>query len=541
MKMPSVMRGAGRFARVPTANIPRSSFNRSHGHKTTFDAGWLVPVYVDEVLPGDTFNLKMTAFARLSTPIKPLMDNLFLDSFFFFVPYRLVWENWAKLMGEQRDPGDSIAYTVPIKTTPGGGFGWGSLQDYMGLPPAVAPTSAYSTSALPIRAYFLIWNEWFRDQNLQDSLSHEGVSGGSWNPGDGPDGSSGGADSMQRRGKRHDYFTSCLPWAQKEDAAEIPLGDVISDGAAMKFRGPSSSEYGFLEAKASTNPSDAQLDPTGAGTWTAGEMVHYGNEGLTVENPNINEFREAMAIQKLLERDARSGTRYPEKIMAHFGVSDPSMAVLQRPEYLGGGSTPVTINPVAQTSATATAGAVDIDTEQGNLAGIGTAVARGHGFVKSFTEHGVIIGMVSVRADLNYQEGIERFWSRQTMYDFYFPAFANLGEQAVLNKELCVEGASTDDDAFGYQERWSEYKYKPSRITGEFRSAHSSTLEVWHLAQDYSGTCPTLDSSWIVEDPDMARVLASSSNDHFLFDSWFSLTCARPMPMYSIPGNMDRF
>jgi len=538
MRMPSVMRGSSRFARVPQISTPRSSFNLSHGHKTTFDVGYVIPVFHTEVLPGDTFNVKMTAFARLSTPVKPLMDNLYLDSHFFFVPYRLIWPNFVKFMGEQEDPGDSISYTVPQKNVPNAGFNAGTVQDYLGVPTGVGDAvTGWTLSALPFRAYAKIWNEWFRDQNLQDGLSHENASGVSWDPDDGPDGNAGAnGDPVRYRGKRHDYFTSCLPWAQKGDASTIPLE---TDSSKIELTGRSSATDGEMRIDAAAGTGTEPLYAySGAGNWSNSETLTWKDPSLEM---NINEMREGIAIQKLLERDARSGTRYPEKIMAHFGVEDPLMAVLQRPEYLGGGSAPIHINPVVQTSASATGGAVDVDTEQGNIAATGTMVASDHGFVKSFTEHGIVLGMVSVRNDLNYQDGLERFWSRSTMYDFYFPVFAHLGEMAVLNKEICLEDAATDEDAFGYQERWSEYKYKKSYITGEFRSTHAQTLEVWHLADDFSGGCPSLDSSFIVVDPDIDRNLASTTNHHILFDSYFEVIAARPMPMYSIPGNMDRF
>lgn len=538
MKMPSVMRGSSRFARVPQAKIPRSQFNLSHGHKTSFDIGYLVPVFHSEVLPGDTFNVKMSAFARLSTPVKPLMDNLYMDSHFFFVPYRLIWPNFVKFMGEQEDPGDSISYTVPQKNVAGGGWDAGQLQDYFGLPTDVASTTtSWTVSALPFRAYHMIWNHWFRDQNLQDTVSHEGVSGTSWNPGDGPDGNSAtGGDNLLRRGKRHDYFTSCLPWAQKGDASSVALE---GDGSKIELEGRTSGTEGEMRIDSSAGTGTEPLFAySGSGAWSNSETLEWKDPALALD---INDLREAIQIQKLLERDARSGTRYPEKIMAHFGVEDPQMAVLQRPEYLGGGSAPININPIVQQSATESGTYKAANTEQGNLTATGTMVASGHGFTKSFTEHGIVIGLVSVRCDLNYQEGVERFWSRSTMYDFYFPAFAHLGEQAVLNKELVMEDATSDDEAFGYQERWSEYKYKKSYITGEFRSNHAQTLEVWHLAEDFAGSCPNLDASFIVVNPDIDRCLASTTNHHFLFDSYFRVIAARPMPMYSIPGNMDRF
>ena len=527
MKLPSPMGPSGRFSRVPVAELPRSQFDRSHGHKTTFDVGYLIPVFWDEVLPGDTLNLRMTGFVRLSTPVKPIMDNMYLDTFFFFVPYRLVWANFVKMMGEQEDPGDSISFTVPQRGVAGGGILAGTVADYLGVPTEVgASVTAWTYNALPHRCYYKIWNEWFRDQNLQDGVSQQGQSGVSFGTGDGPDSSTNNGGPLLQRGKRHDYFTSCLPWAQKGTAPDLPI-DIVTDNTDILLKGASSSQEGHVEPAVSTGLPGLQIRSTST-AFSANENLRFGsNTGLETEL-TINELRETLQIQKLLERDARSGTRYPEILMSHFRVQDPMHLVLQRPEYLGGGSTPVVVNAVAQTSETGV-------TEQGNLAGIGTAVSQGDGFVKSFTEHGIVMGLVSVRADLTYQQGLERAFSRSTRYDFYWPAFAHLGEQAVLNKEIYLQDHQDDDAAFGYQERWSEYRYKPSKVTGEFRSNHANTLEVWHLAQDYA-SLPVLDATWIVENPDMARILASSTNDHFLADFYFKYICARPLPMHSIPG-----
>ena len=533
-----------KFAMVPRADIPRSSFAIETSHKTTFDAGYLVPVYVDEVLPGDTFNLKMTAFARLSTPLFPVMDNLHLDSFFFFVPNRLIWENWQKFMGEQNNPGDSIDYLVPQTTSPTGGYTTNSLQDYMGLP-TVNQIGAAATiwhSALHLRAYNLIWNQWFRDQNLQDSVPVP--------TDDGPDNYS--DFTLLRRGKRHDYFTSALPWPQKGDPVSIPLGTtapVVSNGEAFQVWTPSNG-YNSPMVKNSDwgnafRPSDTRL--------ANNDPLHFGYSnsengikatGLMADLSDataatINAFRESFQVQRLLERDARGGTRYTEIIRSHFGVISPD-ARLQRPEYLGGGSTPIIINPVAQTSGTGLTGGTS---PLGNLAGVGTALASNHGFTQSFTEHGVIIGMVSIRADLNYQQGLRRMWNRKTRYDFYFPVFAHLGEQEVLNKEIYATGTATDDQVFGYQERWAEYRYHPSQITGYFRSTAPTTLDAWHLAQKFTAL-PTLSDSFIEDRPPVDRVVAigeSANGKQFIFDSFFQIRTARPMPLYSVPGLIDHF
>ena len=531
MKMPSVMGPNKQFAKVPQANIPRSTFDRSHAYKTTFDQGLLVPVYLDEVYPGDTFNLKMTAFARLATPIKPIMDNMYLDSFFFFVPYRLCWVNFRKMLGEQLSPGDSIAYTMPQVSVPAAGYNTGTLEDYFGIPVGIACTAtSWSHSAMPLRSYYRIWNEWFRDENL--------VNGIGMNTGNGPDGVGAGGSSVLRRGKRHDYFTSCLPWQQKGTAVDLPLGDTapVFVGAATTAIG-----VGVTQAASSTPKllNDAGASNIQATAASGGTALLADLTGATAST--INEIREAFQIQKLLERSARSGTRYPEIIKAHFGVTDPSHAVLQRPEYLGGGSSPLNVTPVSQQSATVD-GAGAAGTPQGNLAAIGTVVANEHGFVKSFTEYGIVMGLVSVRCDLSYQQGMERFWNRETRYDMYYPEFAHLGEQGVLNKEIYLaDNAAQNDAAFGYQERFAELRYKPSKVTGLFRSnptGGASTLEVWHLAQDF-GALPTLNSTFIEDNIDVDRVIQTATEPHFLFDAWFDLKCARPLPVYSIPGYVD--
>lgn len=531
------------FSQIPPTNIQRSIFDRSHTYKTTFDAGYLVPFYLDEVLPGDSFKIKATTFARLNTPIVPFMDNLYLDTQFFFVPSRLLWKHWREFNGERKKPTDSIDFTIP-KFEDATTFTAGSLGDYFGLPTGKALNNVNS---LPFRAYNLIYNEWYRDENLIDSVYFD--------DGDSDDDISN--YTLLKRCKRHDYFTSCLPWPQKGDSVDIPLGDTapVIFGNTFDFNTLAYSSDSYKNKQAA-------LARTGVANNDQSQVVNVqafddttaltGVTAMTGLNPlyadlssataaTINSLRQAFQIQRMLERDARGGSRYTEIIRSHFGVVSPD-ARLQRPEYLGGSSNRITINPVVQTSST------DSTSPQGNLSAFGVHGNTTNSMSRSFTEHGYIIGLVSVRADLTYQQGMNRLWSRRTRYDFYWPSLAHLGEQAVLNKEIYAQddsvvdsdGNVVNDKVFGYQERYAEYRYFPNQITGKFRSTDAQSLDAWHLAQKFDNL-PELGQTFIEENPPLDRVVSVPSEPDILFDSLVNVKAARPMPVYGVPGLIDHF
>lgn len=514
------------FAQTPSVNMARSQFDRSFAIKDTFDFDYLNPIFVDEILPGDTCNVNLHTFARLATQKVPIMDNMYIDYFFFFVPNRLLWVNWEKFNGAQDNPGDSTSFILPaLDAFPAGGPEVGTIYDKYGLPTDVA--AGYTLgNTLPLRAYNLIWNQWFRDQNLQNSVIQ--------NTDNGPDQVT--DYTLLKRGKRHDYFTSALPWPQKGTAVSLPLGTsapVTSNGSIPRFTGAgvtNSDLYGY----------SGSFMRTSSGFSSTGTLVFGNQTGLQADlsgatAATINSLRQAIQVQGLLELDARGGTRYVEILQAHFNVTSPDFR-LQRAEYLGGGTTKINSHPVSQTSPTSGTNAL------GQLGAFGTSSTQGSsvGFTKSFVEHGYVIGLACARADITYQQGLNKMWSRSTRYDFYWPKLAELGEQTILNREIYLQGTSADADVFGYQERYAEYRYKPSEIHGKFRSTYATAIDQWHMAEEF-GSLPALNSSFIVQNTPIDRAIAVTGEPHILFDGWYRYKHARPLPSYSVPVTLGKF
>lgn len=547
------------FALNPTKiDMSRSTFNRNSSLKTSFNVGDIIPFFIDEVLPGDTFDVATSKVVRMPSLLTPLMDNLYLDTYFFFVPNRLVWAHWREFCGENTQSAwiPTTQYEVPQITAPAG-TGWttGTIADYFGIPIGVPNLSC---NALPFRAYALIMNEWFRDQNLCDPLSFPvddatvaGVNTGNFVT----DVAKGGLP--YKAAKYHDYFTSCLPAPQKGPDVTIPVSggsdypvyalDKLVPGlsgnsfAAVQYWNNTNGD-GLSYSTAVTNGHDndtATTHPNFKGVDDKANLMTYANlwavNDGSVSAATINQLRVAFQIQKMYERDARGGTRYIEILKSHFGVTSPD-ARLQRPEYLGGNRIPITINQVIQNSGTSQG-----STPQGTPTGQSLTTDVHSDFKKSFVEHGFIVGVMVARYNHTYQQGLERFWSRKSRFDYYWPAFANIGEMAVLNKEIYAQGSEKDNEVFGYQEAWADYRYKPSRCTGEMRSQASQSLDIWHLGDDYS-SLPALSADWIAEDSSVVdRVVAvQQQNANQLWaDIYIKNTCTRPMPLYSIPGLID--
>lgn len=543
------------FSTLPRADISRSTFDRSSSVKLTFNVGDVIPFYVDEVLPGDSFHVRTSKVVRMPALMTPIMDNIYLDTYYFFVPNRLVWEHWKEFNGENTQSAwlPTTEYNVPQITAPDDGWNVGTLADYFGIPTGV---KNLSVNALPFRAYALIMNEWFRDENLTDPLvipegdaTVQGVNTGNYIQ----DVAKGGLPF--KAAKYHDYFTSALPAPQKGPDVTIPIGnftDVPVRTGANHSSGPSpllSSNLSIPDDKAApfyltgsgttgyvrmTSDPSSTIDFNGSYSFNPTNLWAQTSGLSSATMATVNQLRLAFQVQKMYEKDARGGTRYIEILKSHFGVTSPD-ARLQRPEYLGGNRLPITINQVVQSSETT-------DTSpQGNTAAYSLTSDSHSDFRKSFVEHGFILGLMVARYDHTYQQGIERFWSRRTRFDYYWPVFANIGEQAVKNKEIYAQGTAEDDEVFGYQEAWADYRYKPSRVAGEMRSSYPQSLDVWHLA-DYYTQLPALSDGWIREDSSTVdRILAVSSriSAQLFADIYVQNRSTRPMPVYSVPGFID--
>jgi hypothetical protein len=533
------------FAQNPQVGVSRSRFQRNSDNKTTFNTGDLIPVYLDEVLPGDTHQIDVACVMRMATPIFPVMDNAFCDFYFFFVPNRLLWEHWKEFMGENKETAwtPKTEYSVPQVTAPAGGWAEGTLADYMGLPTKV---EGISVSALPGRAYGLIYNEWFRNQNVTQPTLVEVTDATTTGKNDGSTTNDSAITLAKplKAAKVFDYYTGALPEPQKGEPITVPLSgnapinlynkndEILYSKVRLTTNGTyTDSKYKELTGdKNAGYPTTLMLSNNPVGE--AAEPAYLRADLTSVTAATINQLRQAFQIQKLLEKDARGGTRYREVLREHFGVISPDSR-MQIPEYLGGYRLPINVSQVIQTSST------DGTSPLGNTAALSVTTMNKPMFTKSFTEHGLIMGLAVVRTDQTYQQGIERMWSRKGRYDYYWPVLANIGEQAILNKEIYAQGNTADEEAFGYQEAWADYRYKPSKVTGLFRSNAAQSLDAWHYAQDYDAL-PTLSTAWMEQtDTEMKRTLAVQSQPDFIADFYFMNKTTRCMPVYSIPGLID--
>lgn len=549
------------FSQVPTLDISRCKLTKKHDHKTTFNTGDIIPIYVDDILPGTTIKMKMASLVRMMTPIAPVMDNAFLDLYWYFTPHRLVWEHWVNFMGENDNAPwtQTTQYEVPQIECPSGGWAKGSLADYFGLPTQVIG-NGWTANALPFRAYSLVINSWFRDENLETPLyitkGDSTVTGKNKGQNYDPITDTELGAAPFKACKFHDYFTSALPQPQKGPAVTVPLGDK----AKVKFgeyANPTYTQTNLLDKNAYLEKASALNATDGAGNvlTSPNGMSLYADLSDAI-GATVTQLRQSFAVQKFYERDARSGTRYIETILAHFRVTNPDFR-MQRPEYLGGCRVPINMNQVVQTDASATELVPNYTdptnpspatlnwetadkTPQGNLAAYSaTSNTDNDMFVHSFTEHGTLMCLAVIRTQHTYQQGLNKMWSRKGKFDFYWPELANLSETAILNKEIFLQGTSQDDEAFGYQEMWAEYRMMPDQISGELRSNYAQSLDIWHYGDDYS-TLPSLGSDWIKEpEENMARTLAVQSHDQFFADFYFEPTYALPMPLYSVPGLID--
>lgn len=536
------------FAQNPQVGVSRSRFQRNSDNKTTFNTGDLIPIYLDEVLPGDTHQVDVACVMRMATPIFPVMDNAFCDFYFFFVPNRLLWQHWKEFMGENKETAwtPKTEYSVPQVTAPAGGWEEGTLADYLGLPTKV---EGISVSALPGRAYGLIYNEWFRNQNVTQPTRVEVTDATTTGKNDGSANNDSAITLAKplKAAKVFDYYTGALPEPQKGEPITLPLGGLApvkgyTESGTVNDNTIELVQYNATAGRVNptlkndfsdiiANQEFAKINGQNSDT-SRGESMWLATDLSAVTAATINQLRQAFQIQKLLEKDARGGTRYREVLREHFGVISPDSR-MQIPEYLGGYRLPINVSQVIQTSST------DSTSPQGNTAALSVTTMNKPMFTKSFTEHGFIMGLAVVRTDQTYQQGIERMWSRKGRYDYYWPVLANIGEQAILNKEIYAQGKKTDEEAFGYQEAWADYRYKPSKVTGLFRSNAAQSLDAWHYAQDYK-ELPTLSTTWMEQaDTEMKRTLAVQSQPDFIADFYFMNKTTRCMPVYSIPGLID--